>query len=434
MLYLSQVIGKPVYDSTGEAFDTVSDLVIYHGTEKFPRITGVLLTGDRSRVAIIPWDAVAEFSAAGVRLRVERRRLTPRPLQPDEILLRDDILDCQVVDTDDIKVVRVNDLELRQVGNEVRVAGADVGTRSLLRRLGLEPFVCRALERVGRPLTERVIPWNLVAVLGGTMTPLKLSISRQKLKDIHPADLADLLEELDRDERVEVMTALTDERAADVLEEAESDVQTTVIQELPSERASDILEEMAPEEAADVLGELPEERAEELIALMEEEKAEEVSRLLQYPPETAAGKMTTEFIALPAAMTVEQVIAKLRETKPDSETIYYLYVVDDRDRLVGVLSIRSLIVSPPDAPIVQVMRSDVISVRPDTNAEDVAGVLIKYDLLAVPVVEESGRLAGIVTVDHLIDILLEKYGPRKLGGGVDLSRRRATRSGPAEGT
>jgi len=428
MLYLSQVIGKPVYDATGEAFDTASDLVIYHGTEKFPRITGVLLSGDRSRLAIIPWDAVAELSTAGVRLRVERRHLTPRPLQPDEILLRDNILDGQVVDIDDLKVVRVNDVELRQVGNEVRVVGADVGTRALLRRLGLEPFVCRALERVGRPLRSRVIPWNLVAVLGGTMTPLKLSISREKLKDIHPADLADLLEELDRDERVEMMTALTDERAADVLEEAEPEVQTAVINELPNERASDILEEMAPDEAADVLGELPEERAEELIALMEDEKAEEVSRLLQYPPETAAGKMTTEFIALPATMTVEEVIARLRETKPDSETIYYLYVVDEQERLVGILSIRSLIVSPPGAPISQVMRTDVISVRPDASTEDVAGALIKYDLLAVPVVEENGRLAGIVTVDHLIDILLEKYGPRKLGGGVDLSRR-ASRGG-----
>jgi len=127
-------------------------------------------------------------------------------------------------------------------------------------------------------------------------------------------------------------------------------------------------------------------------------------------------------------MSVEEVIARLRETKPDSETIYYLYVVDEQERLVGILSIRSLIVSPPGAPISQVMRTDVISVRPDASTEDVAGALIKYDLLAVPVVEENGRLAGIVTVDHLIDILLEKYGPRKLGGGVDLSRR-ASRGG-----
>src|SRR5579875_2585069 len=180
MLYLSQIIGKPVYDATGEAFDTIADLVIYHGTEKFPKITGVLLSGDRSRVAIIPWDAVAEFSPAGIRLKVERRYLAPRPLQPDEILLREDIMDCQVVDINDIKVVRVNDVELRQVGNEVRVVGADVGTRALLRRLGLEPLVCAVLGRLGRPLPSRVIPWNLVAVLGGTMTPLRLSISREK--------------------------------------------------------------------------------------------------------------------------------------------------------------------------------------------------------------------------------------------------------------
>ncbi|HYM69283.1 MAG TPA: CBS domain-containing protein [bacterium] len=430
MRYLSEVIGKPVHDATGDAFDTVSDLVIYHGTERFPRITGILLKGDRSRVAIIPWDAVAEFSASGIRLKVERRHLTPRPLQPEEILLRDDILDGQVVDTDDIKVVRVNDLELRQTGTEVRVIGADVGTRAILRRLGLEPAVCRLLERVGRRLSSRVIPWNLVAVLGGTMTPLKLSISREKLKDIHPADLADLLEELDRDERVEMMTALTEERAADVLEEAEPEVQTTVIQELPSERASDILEEMAPDEAADVLGELPEERAEELIALMEDEKAEEVSRLLQYPPDTAAGKMTTEYIALPESMTVEQVLARLRETRPDADTINYLYVVDGHERLVGVLSIRTLIIASPAAPISEVMFRHVITVPPDASAEDVAGALVKYDLLAVPVVEESGRLIGVVTVDHVIDILLEEYGPRKLGGGVDLVRRRAAGAPP----
>ena len=343
--------------------------------------------------------------------------------------MRDDILDGQVVDTDDLKVVRVNDIELRQTGAEVRVIGADVGTRAILRRLGLEPFASHVLERVGRPLADRVIPWNLVAVLGGMMTPLKLSISRQKLKDIHPADLADLLEELDRDERVEMMTALPDERAADVLEEAEPEVQTAVIQELPSERASDILEEMAADEAADVLGELPEERAEELIALMEEEKAEEVSRLLQYEPDTAAGTMTTEFIALTESMTVEQVFTRLRETRPDEETINYLYVVDGHERLAGVLSIRALISSSPETRVSDVMLKDVIALGPDTSARDVAGTLVKYDLLAVPVVEESGRLIGVVTVDQVIDILLEEYGPRKLGGGVDLARRRAAHGG-----
>jgi CBS domain-containing protein len=429
MLYLSEVIGKPVSDAAGEAFDTIADLVIYHGKEKFPRITGILLNGDRSRVAVIPWDAVAEFTAGGIRLRCERRRLAPRPLQPDEILLREDILDTQVVDTDDIKVVRVNDLELRQLGNEVRVVGADIGTRSLLRRLGLEPWVCRVLERFGRSLPTRVIPWNLVAVLGGTLTPLKLSISREKLKDIHPADLADLLEELGREERVEVMTAIPEEHAADVLESSEPDVQTSVIQELPSERASDILDEMKPDEAADVLGELPEERAEELIALMETDKAEEVSRLMQYEPETAAGKMTTEFIALPDSMTAEQVIMRLRETKPDSGNIYYLYVVNGSGRLVGVLSVRALLISPPGTPISELMRTDVVSVRPDMSSDDVAGALVKYDLLAVPVAEEDGRLVGIVTIDHLIDLLLEKYGPRKLGGGMDLLHRKAIREG-----
>ena len=427
MYYLSQLIGKPVYDATGDAFDKIADLVIYQAPAKLPRITGILLSGDRSRVAIIPWEAVQEFSTAGIRLGVERRRLTPRPLQPDEVLLRDDIFDSQVVDTDDLKVVRVNDIELLPTGNELRVAAADVGPRSLLRRMGLEPAVAGVLKSLGRPFPDGVIPWNLVAALGGPMTPLKLSISRERLKDIHPADLADLLEELDRDERVEMITALGDETAAEVLEEAEPEVQAAVIQELPSEHAADVLEEMAPDEAADVLGEIPEHRADELISLMAEEKAEEVSRLLEYPPDTAAGKMTTEFIALPETMPVEQVLARLRETKPDDETIYYLYVVDAQERLTGVLSIRSLIVSPPETPIAQVMRTDVFYVRPDATVDDVAGALVKYDLLAVPVVEPGGRILGIVTVDHVLDTIVETYGPRKLGGGVDLLRRRAAR-------
>jgi magnesium transporter len=160
---------------------------------------------------------------------------------------------------------------------------------------------------------------------------------------------------------------------------------------------------------------------------MEEEKAEEVSRLLEYPPETAAGKMTTEFIALPETMTVEQVLARLRDTRPDDETIYYLYVVDSQERLVGVLSIRSLITSAPHTPISQLMRTEVVFVEPDASVNDVAGALVKYDLLAVPVVEPGGRLAGIVTVDHLIDTLLATYGSRKLGGGVDLLRRKESR-------
>ena len=435
MLYLSQVIGKPVTDAAGEAFDTVADLVIYHGTERFPRITGVLLKGDRSRVAIIPWDAVAEFGASGIRLRVERRLLAPRPLQPDEILLRDDVLDGQVVDTDDIKVVRVNDIELRQTGTEVRVVGADISTRAILRRLGLEPLVVRALERMGRTLSSRVIPWNLVAVLGGTMTPLKLSISREKLKDIHPADLADLLEELARDERVEMMTALPDERAADVLEEAEPEVQTAVLQELPSERASDILEEMAPDEAADALGELSEERAEELISLMEDDEAEEVSRLLQYPPETAAGE--DDHGVHRAAGDDDGGAGAGAAPRDQARRGDDLLPVRRRRGTAGssacCRSARLIMAAPGDADCGVDAPRHASRCALDTSADDVAAALVKYDLLAVPVVDESGRLLGIVTVDHLIDTLLEQYGPRKLGGGMDLVRRRESRAGTPPG-
>jgi Mg2+ transporter MgtE len=256
-----------------------------------------------------------------------------------------------------------------------------------------------------------------VAALGGAVTPLKLGISRERLKAIHPADLAELLGEMDREERVEVMSALSHEDAAEVLEAAEPEVQTNIVRSLPAERASDILEEMEAHEAADVLGELPQDTATDLIVRMEPEAGADVSRLLTYPPDSAAGRMSLNYIAIPDTCTAQQTIARLREVAPDAETIYYIYVVNADEKLLGVLSLRGLLLADPGTLVARLVSPEVISVRAEESDEEAAALLMKYDLLAVPVLDAEDRLLGIVLVDDVMDLLVERMGgrvPRRL--------------------
>ncbi len=406
MLYLSRLVNLPIVDTDGVKLGVLGDLAV-DLRETLPRAAGMWMRGDRSRVAIIPWDDVAAVQPHEVRLRVPRRALHPRPLQPEEMLLAD-VLDTQVVDTDGLKVVRVNDLQLMPVDSGLRLVAADVGTTGLLRRLNMDGVVQRIATLAGHPLLDRLIPWTMVAAFGGPMTPIKLRISREKLREIHPVDLGQIMEDLNRDERLEVMTVLEHEHAADTLAEAEPEVQSDVMKSLPSELAADILEEMSPDDATDVLTDLPAERAHELINLMEAEDAKEVKELLQYPEGTAGSVMTTEFIALPEALTAEETVQRLRGQAPESEHVYYLYVVDASHRLVGVLSLRALILSPPSQRLSAIMTKHVVSVSVHDTAEMVATALTKYDLLALPVLNEAQSLVGVVTVDDVMDIVLRK--------------------------
>lgn len=411
MIYLSRLINAAIVDAEGVRLGVLGDIAV-DIREPLPRVTGLWLRGDRSKLAIIPWDFVAGVHDSEVRLRVARHHLQPRPLQPEELLLAG-VLDTQVVDTDGVKVVRVNDLHLMPANGDVRLIAVDVGTMGLLRRLNLDRPVDWLARMFSGPLPDRVIPWKIVAAFGGPMTPVKLSVSRERLRDIHPADLGQLMEDLDRDERVEVMTVLEHEDAADALAEADPDVQSDVMKSLPSELAADILEEMSPDDATDVLTDLPPARAEELIGLMGPEEAADVKELLKYPEGTAGSVMTTEFIALPEGLTADQTLARLRDLAPESEHIYYFYVVNAHHRLAGVLPLRSLIVARPDQPIAGIITRDVISIFAYDEVENVAAALIKYDLLALPVVDEVNRLVGVITLDDIIDVVVRK-GRRRI--------------------
>jgi magnesium transporter len=349
---------------------------------------------------------VAGFDESGARLAGGTIDIPRVQQRPDEIGLRTDLLDKQIVDIDGRKVVRVNDLRLDDVEGMLRLVAVDVGAAGLLRRLGIEgPFGVLARNlRLSTP--ERYIDWEDVDPVETSIASIRLRVPHGGLTELHPADLATIIDQLAPRDRAGVLAALDDEAVADAIEEMEPDTQVEVLEGLAPERAADILEEMSPDDAADLVADLSDSTRQELLGLMERDEAEELGGLLAYPEDTAGGMMTTEFVAVPADLTAAATIDRLRELEPDAETIYYVYVVDAGGHLVGVLSLRDLIVAPPATPIGEVMIEDPVAVDLLADRDDVAGIVARYNLLAVPVIDGEHRLVGIVTVDDAIDTIL----------------------------
>jgi CBS domain-containing protein len=401
MRFLSRCIGLPVRDPKGEPIGTIADLIVAIG-DRYPPVTGLVARTDRRQI-FLPWDSVERLDDAGARLRVHTIDITKFSQRENEILLKADLLDKQIVDLEGHKVIRVNDVRLDEVDGRLRVVAVDVGAAGLVRRLGIEgPF--RSIARgLGRGVPERYIDWEDVDPLDSTIASVRLRVPHAGLAELHPADLADIIDQLTPRDRLGVLAALDDEALADVVEEMEPDTQVEVLEDLEPARAADILEEMSPDDAADLVADLSDRSRDEILALMEHDEAEEVRDLLAFPEDSAGGLMTTEFVAVPATLTTAETIDRLRELEPDAETIYYVYVLDNDGRLVGVLSLRDLIVARPETRIAEVMIDEPVAVRALEPAESVAETIAHYNLLAVPVVDDERRLVGIVTVDDAID-------------------------------
>ncbi len=404
MLYLSQAIGRPVLDANGEPLGKVDDLIVAVG-DRYPPVTGLVVVTDRRRI-FLPWSQVARFDASGARLSGATIDITRFAQRPNEIGLRADLLDKQIVDIDGRKVVRVNDLRLDDVDGKLHLVAVDVGASGLLRRLGVEGAYRILARNLRLPTPERYIDWEDVDPVETSIASIRLRIPHAGLTELHPADLATIIDQLAPRDRAGVLAALDDEAVADAIEEMEPETQVEVLEGLAPERAADILEEMSPDDAADLVADLSDSTRQELLGLMEADEAEELGGLLAWPEDTAGGMMTTEFVAVPADLTAGQTIERLRELEPDAETIYYVYVVDAEGRLVGVLSLRDLIVAPPSTPIGEVMIDEPVAVEVLADRDDVAGIVARYNLLAVPVVDADRQLVGIVTVDDAIDTIL----------------------------
>jgi len=404
MLYLSQILARPIFDAEGEKIAYIKDIIVRYGEEDYPPVLG-LVARYRRRLFFMPRAKISSLSESGVRMNSEVIDLKPFTRRTGEVLLAKDVLDNQLIDVDGKRVVRVNDVQIIEVAGEWRVSGADVSLQGFVRRLMPAGFY-------GSKRVVEVIDWADVGYLATdkTAAAVQLKSSKDKLSRLHPVEIAQLAESLSPIHRTEIVESLDDETAADTLEEMSTENQARILEEMDEERAADILEEMSPDDAVDVLGEMSEEKAEELFNLMEAEEKADVAELLPFDKDTAGGLMTTEFVAFPKNLTVAQAIARLRETAETPNMIYYLYVVEEENswKLVGLISLRSLILADPTLPLAEVMRDQFQFAHPSDSAEGVAQTIAEYNLLALPVIDDLGEIAGIVTVDDAMEILLPK--------------------------
>lgn len=407
MLYLSQMMGKPVVDASGEKIGTISDLAISTG-EVFPRITSLAFQGPGKVPFMISWRKyVDQFDEDGITLSVDAIDIRFSYLQPEEVLLARDLMNRQIVDTQGMKVVRVNDLKLSQSGTQLRLLGAEVGARGILR--GLHPLIERAVVAAAKVfkkrIDEQIIAWNYMDLLDRDLSKVQLSVTHRRLDELHPADVADILEQLDPQQRAAVFEHLDDARATEAISEMEDELQAEFIDDLDDARAARLIGDMEPDDAADIVRDLPYEKAETLLRLMGVEDATEIRRLLGYKDGTAGGMMTTQYVAVPKETTVRETIEVLRDLDEDHPTVHYVYVTDGYGKLIGVLSLRTLVLTDDDKQLGDIMYDEIISVNPGETEEDVAADIFKYDLPAMPVVDERGALLGIVTTEDAWDAI-----------------------------
>lgn len=408
--FFCDFLNHGVYNSLGQKVGKLSDLVAERA-EPYPMVIGVVVrTKGREKRIYLPWQKIVRIEPEITLSEGELHRLQTFLPQKDIILLREEVMDKQIVDTFGAKVVRVNDLHFLRVNSNLRLVHVDVGFRGLMRRVGWEKMVDQVLRWLfSYDLPNQFISWKYVQLLSGSDL-LQLSVSQKKLSHLHPADLADIIEDLSGRERSAIFHALDTETAADALEEIDPKIQKSLIEEIPVEKASDIVEEMSPSDAVDLLHDLPEERAEEILEGMEQEKAEDLRELLVHPEETAGGWMTTAYLSLTPGVTVEAAITRLRAQAPDLDIIDYIYVVDGEEVLQGVVSIRDLLTAHSHQPLSEIQTPRVVSVKPDADQEEVVEAFAKYGFRALPVVDERNRMRGVIGFRSVLEVLAPDAG------------------------
>ena len=413
---LSSILGAPVYEASGALAGHVREVAI--SPQDDPGHISDLVVKTSSGDRLLPVKAVSSLDRSAVRAPSVRAASSVQDWPPlvsssGMLLLERDLLDQQIIDVSGRKVVRVNDLDLspEPVNGSVKlkVGRVDVGLRGAVRRLlkGIAPS--RAIEALASRMPERAIPWEAVNLIEtDPARRVHLKLEYQKLAKLHPADIADILEDLAPAEREAVFGSLDEEVAADALEEIDPKMQVELMRSIDSDKAADIVEEMEPDAAADLLGDLPQETSEEILEEMEPEEREEVAELLAFKENTAAGRMTTEYIAVPPQATVEDAILKLRAFTGETELINTVYLVNPGGKLAGSVPLVSLVLAPPHTKLATLSPEHVIFCTAHASDKDVAEMFDKYNLMSLPIVDDEGRLAGVVTADDVISVLRDR--------------------------
>jgi len=375
------------------------------------KVAGLVLK-TRSGLSIVPSQEVMETPAGTLELR-SAAALVPLKDEGNYIYLQQDLVDRQIIDIHGRKVVRVNDVDLEWLGRGaahlLRVAEVEVGMRGAIRRVFKGVLPRATLEALSRKFKASAIPWEFVDVIEvDPARRVKLRIEYERLAEMHPSDLAEILEDLAPAEREAVFTSLDEEVAAEALEEAEPKLQKALLEKLGEEKIADIVEEMDPGAAADLLGELPEEQSDAILEEMEPEERQEVTELLEFDEDSAAGCMTTDFVFVRTDATVAQAVQALRNIDGDPESVTEIYLLDEKRVLQGAVGLARLVMAQPETRVAVLAEPRVISCPADRHQNELAELFDKYNLHALPVVDSQGRMVGVVEADHVISLLREK--------------------------
>jgi magnesium transporter len=410
-LFVGDILKKPVLDPKGEELGRVRDMAIVRG-EPLPKVDFLVIESGK-RLFRIPWLSLNIFSKKIIASTLVRDYLKEYDLGEDDLLAARDILDKQIVDANGAKVVRANDIKLEGYDADAMVVAVDVGVRGILRRLGIERQGDQVLRLLRVHVPYNLISWNYIQPLQPKLSTIALTVPGQMVAELHPADLADLISQVSHEEGAQFIENLDDETAAEAISELETDTQTAMISGMDPARAADIIEEMPPDSAADVISALPAEKAKEILEQVQKEEAEDIQELLGHEQDTAGGLMTNEFLSYEPGLTVEQAMAEIRKDAPEIEAVYYIYVIDEAERLVGVASLKDLLLSEPGVRLADMMETNLKMLGPEEDEMKVAAAISKYNLVALPVVDADGVLLGIVTVDDIVDLILPPQARRK---------------------
>ena len=406
---LTELLGSPVTEASGAHCGRVRELVLTPAEDRIHISMLIVRTKQGDRV--LPFSAVSSLNG-GVQASSAASDWSP-PDAEGLFLLERDLLDQQIIDVHGRKVVRVNDVDLHpETSNgrvHLKIGSVDVGARGAVRRLlkGVVPMA--ALRAVLQRIPPRLIPWDFVDLIEtDPARRVKLKISHERLAKLHPADIADIVESLAPDEREAVFQTLDQEVAAEALEEVQPRVQKSIVESLDYGRAAEIVEEMDPDAAADLLADLPEERTTEILKEMEPEERQEMTQLLEFGENTAAGRMNTEYLALSAEASVNDAIEALRNFEGGVETVSTIYLVDERGKLTGAVPLAKLILAKSDDKLLPLSMDPLISCHAGAREREVAALFDKYNLMTLPVVDDDGILTGVITSDDVISLLRAK--------------------------
>jgi magnesium transporter len=402
--YLSRILNKKVLTNYDVTFGRLKDIIVDTTFERPKIIALKVKTNNGTKFyKSTNWDI---FKNKGQYYFTCPEPIEMQIPEKNTLLLVKHILDKQIVDMNGRKLVRVNDIRLAFVSEGTFIVAVDVGIEGLFRRLGIAKQVKAIFNAVGLTLPSKFINWSDVSTINSSNHGIQLGSDYSRLHTLHPSDLADIIEDLDTNTQMAIFNSLTYDQAADVLEEMEPDVQADIIENLSIEKAADVLEKMPADEVADLLDEIEEDRAEEILQEMEKEVAEDVRELWEYEDKEIGSLMTSDYCTFNEHATVQKVLDTIRAEKPDNSALYSIFVTDRKERLIGCISLRDLIISTPEATLKQIMGRSLNYVFDDDSTKILPEIISKYNLLSIPVVDEEMKILGSVVIDDVIDQLI----------------------------